>query len=213
MKQILFEKLLEIAKLKLPNDDPSHDINHALRVLSTARKICRSEKGDIDIIIPAALFHDLVNHPKNSPKAAFSADESADKTNIILQSLPEYPQSKIPKVISAIRSCSFSKGVVPNFLEAKILQDADGLEATGAISIMRTFASSGSMKRPFYNTEDPFCLKRSPDDLSYALDLFYTRLLKVEQRMHTMCAKRIASRRTLFLKHFLSEFEKELNGK
>jgi uncharacterized protein len=116
-------------------------------------------------------------------------------------------------VCEAIRSCSFAKGIVPNQLEAKILQDADGLESMGAISIMRTFASTGQMGRQFYNPEDPFCRKRNPDAIKYALDLFFTHLLVVESRMHTQSAKHIAKRRTAFLKRFLKELERELKGK
>ncbi|MBI5076994.1 hypothetical protein HZB94_01250 [Candidatus Falkowbacteria bacterium] len=98
-------------------------------------------------------------------------------------------------------------------MESKILQDADGLEATGAISIMRTYSSTGQMKRPFYNFENPFCENREPNATQFALDLFYERLLKVADRMHTKTAKKIAKRRTDFLKKFLNEFKLELEGK
>lgn len=87
------------------------------------------------------------------------------------------------------------------------------MEATGAISIMRTYSSTGQMKNPFYNAEDPFCKNRKPDALKFALDLFYERLLKVTERMHTKTAKKIAKRRTDFLIKFLEEFKLELEGK
>ena len=109
--------------------------------------------------------------------------------------------------------CSFTKNIQPDFIEAKILQDADGLEATGAISIMRTFSSTGQMQRPFYHPRDPFCQARQPDSLKFALDLFYERLLLVEQRMHIATAQKIARRRTKFLRQFLKELELELKGK
>ncbi|MDD5251670.1 MAG: HD domain-containing protein [Patescibacteria group bacterium] len=213
MKRGLRDALTGIAASKISGDDPSHDLNHAFRVLSTAEKIAREEKADLDIIVPAALFHDIVNYPKNDPRRIHSADESAEQTKKILEAVDDYPKEKIEKVVQAIRSCSFSKGIVPDLLEAKILQDADGLEATGAISVMRTFASTGGMKRTFYNNEDPFAANRQPDDMKYALDLFFTRLLKVKERMHTKGAKKIAERRTDFLKKFLKEFELELKGK
>ena len=130
-----------------------------------------------------------------------------------MQTLDTYPQEKIALVKTCILECSFSKGIVPALLESKILQDADGLEATGAISIMRTYASTGQMKRPFYHAEDPFCEHREPDASQFALDLFYVRLLKVAERMHTQTAKNIAKRRTDFLIQFLDEFKLELEGK
>jgi len=85
-------------------------------------------------------------------------------------------------------------------------------KATGAISIMRTFSSTGSMKRAFYHTTDPFCKNREPDDLKFALDLFFTRLLRVGERMHTETARQIAERRTRFLQQFLKEVRLELEG-
>lgn len=212
MQNDLKEKLIKIAESKINGDDPSHDLNHAFRVLSTAEKIAMEEKADLDIIIPAALFHDIINYPKNDPRRMQSADESAETTRNILESIKEYPKEKIDKVVIAIKSCSFSKGLIPDLLEAKILQDADGLEATGVISVMRTFASTGSMKRTFYNVEDPFAKNRQPDDMKYALDLFFTRLLKVKEKMYTESAKKIAERRTAFLEKFLQEFELELKG-
>jgi uncharacterized protein len=213
MDKKLKDKLLGMARERITDDDPSHDFEHALRVLANAERIAKEEKADLDVIVPAALFHDLVNPPKNSPRAKYAADDSAEITKGLLEEIKEYPAHKIEKVYLAIKSCSFNKGISPELLEAKILQDADGLEATGAISIMRTFASTGQMKRPFYSKQDVFCRKREPDSSEYALDLFYTRLLKVGERMHTKSAKKIAKRRTRFLNGFLKELELELEGK
>jgi uncharacterized protein len=211
MNADLRTQLINTATSKIGYEDPSHDITHTLRVLSTAEKIASAENVDLDIIIPAAIFHDVINYPKNDPKSKLSSTESADYAETILLEISDYPKEKIEAVKTAITSCSFSKGIVPEQLEAKILQDADRLEATGAISIMRTFASTGKMGRPFYHTEDPFCESRTPDDLKYAVDLFYTRLLKVGEQMHTSTAKVIANRRTEFLNSFLSELEQELD--
>ena len=206
----LKEKLIDIAKQRISNDDPSHDFLHALRVLVVAEQIAKEEKADLDIVVPAALFHDLVNHPKNDPHSKDAPNESAELAKQILEEIKEYPKKKIEKSQTAIRCCSYSRGILPELLEAKILQDADGLEATGAISIMRTFSSTGSMKRIFYHQRDPFCKDREPDDLKFALDLFFTRLLKLKARMNTATAKKMAQRRTLFLQAFLRELELEL---
>jgi len=212
MDKKLKQKLIAIAKEHVKTDDPSHDFGHALRVLAFAENIAKKEEADLDVIVPAALFHDIINHPKNSPKANIAPDESADLTRKILKQIKEYPQRKISDVHFAIKNCSFNKAAKVDPLEAQILQDADGLEATGAISIMRTFSSTGSMQRPFYNPKDPFCKKRQPDSLHYALDLFFTRLLVVEKRMNTKTAKKIAKKRTVFLRIFLEELRSELKG-
>ncbi len=213
MTKDLHEKLIDIACKRIPNNDPSHDIEHTLRVLANALRIAEAEDADEDIIIPAALFHDIITYPKNDPRSVNAQEESSLLAKEILEGLSEFPQAKIASVTEAIRLCSFSKGVVPDQLEAKVLQDADGLEATGAISIMRTYASTGQMKRPFYHPTDPFATSRPVDAKSFPLDLFFERLLKVEERMHTPTAKSIAQRRTAFLHKFLDEFRLEFDGK
>ena len=213
MTKGLRKKLIRLAKKKITTKDISHDFQHSVRVLDLAEKIAKDEGADFDIIIPAALFHDVVIYPKNDPRGRNESDKSAKYTQRLLMSIKEYPKHKIDKVQTAIRQCSFSKSIVPNLIEAKILQDADRLEATGAISTMRTFSSTGQMKRPFYNPDDPFCENRKPTPKNYALDLFYTRLLKVEGMMYTKKARELAKRRTKFLTNFLQELRLELDGK
>jgi len=212
MNKILRNKLIGIAKEKISKDDPSHDINHALRVLVLSEKIAKAENADFDIIVPSALFHDIVSYPKNHHKRLCSSRESAEFAKIILRNIESFPKDKIGKVYESINLCSFTNGLKPNFIEGKILQDADSLEATGAISIMRTFSSAGIMKKEFYNILDPFCKKRKPNDNKYALDLFFTRLLIVQGRLYTKTARNIARRRAKFLKDFLMEVRLELAG-
>ena len=190
-------------------DDPSHDFQHIKRVLNLAIKIGKSVGADEDIIIPAALFHDTIVYKKNSPESKNEADESAEVAIEVLNSIEEYPKEKIPKVKICIKECSFSKGIKPDLLESKVLQDADRLEATGVISIMRTFSSCGHMNRPLYDPQDPLCEKGTKDFRS-GIDLFYKRLLVVEKTMHTKLAKKIARKRTDFLEKFLKQFKKEL---
>lgn len=209
MIRLMQEKLIKIAREKQTKSDPSHDFQHIIRVLSLALEIGRNEGADPDILIPAALFHDIIVYRKDHPKSKNETDESALFAKKILRGLKDYPSAKINTVMTCIKQCSFSKGVQPDILEAKILQDADRLEATGAISIMRTFSSGGQMNRPFYDPADPFCQKGEVPFRSN-LDLFYRRLLVVEKGMHTKLAKKIAKRRTLFLKEFLRELKQEL---
>ena len=209
MDRKLRQQLIEIAKEKIPNDDMSHDFEHALRVLSNAEKIAQNEKADLDVIVATALFHDLFTYPKNHPEKHRSQEISADAAEEILDAIDDFPKSKIKHVKTCILEYSFSKGIIPETIESKIIQDADGLEATWAVSIMRTYSSAGQMKIPFYNAEDPFCKNREPNT-QFALDLFYARLLKVEERMHTKTAKEIAKSRTDFLRVFLEEFKSEL---
>jgi len=200
----------EFAEKMMQDNDPSHDLEHANRVHKLARYLAGKEGADLDIVIPASIGHDLIVYPKDSLKSKLSATHSAAEVAKFLQGIDDFPRDKIVAVMYAIQVCSFSKGIVPTTLEAKILQDADLLEAVGAVAIMRTFASAGSMNKTFYSPEDPFCVYREPDAHKYALDLFYTRLLQVEKRLHTQTARELARPRTKFLHQFLTQLTLEL---
>lgn len=205
----LKQELIKIASKLQTKKDPSHDFQHIMRVLNMSIKLAKISKADQDIIIPAALFHDIVVHKKNSPKSKNETNESAVVAEKILSKLTSYPKEKIPNVVACIKECSFSKGLKASSLESEILQDADRLEATGVVSIMRTFSSGGQMNRPFYPKDDPMC-KNGHDRFRSNIDLFYNRLLVVKDTMHTKYAIKIAEQRTNFLKKFLKQLEKEL---
>jgi uncharacterized protein len=213
MNKILHQKLISVAKERLSRDDIAHDFNHAMRVLLNAEKIMKGEKGDSNIIIPAALFHDIITYPKDHPNKNKAQEESAIETEKILNSLKIFKKEQIDKIKTCILECSFNKGIKPKLLESKIIQDADLLESIGALGIMRVFAVTGQMKRPLYYFEDPFGKKHELDAENYALDHFYTKLLFVKDRINTKTARKIAIRRTKFLKLFLEELALEFKGK
>lgn len=180
---LLKEKLIEIATARISSADPSHDIGHALRVLQNAEAIAQIENADLEVLIPAALFHDLVTYSRNDPRSKLHPQESAVETVKILESIPDFPREKISAVEYAIRMHD-SKDPL-NSIEAKIVQDADNLEITGAIIVMRMFASAGNMGRAFYHPDDPWGERRELDGLKWTLDYYTGRLLKVENEMHT----------------------------
>lgn len=191
-------------------NDPSHDGNHALQVLKNVELLVKTEGGDLDILVPAALLHDVVIYAKNDPKSDQAPAESAELTKEILENLEGYPHDKIPAVMEVIERCSFNKTEEPRTIEGKILRDADKLEATGAVSIMRTFSSGGQMGRPLYHRADPFADKRDADAKEQSLDLFYERLLIAKDRMYTETAKEMAEQRTEILNQFLEQLKKEI---
>ena len=116
MNDSLKEKLVKIAEERQTKDDPSHDFQHIFRVYNLAMQIGKKEKADLDILIPAALFHDTVVYMKNHPNSKNETNESAEATRDILESQKNYPQEKIEKVITCIKQCSFSKGIIPYLL-------------------------------------------------------------------------------------------------
>lgn len=176
--------------------DPSHDWDHVMRVYENCCKIAIQEGARMPIVWAGALGHDLVDYPKNSPNADNSTLHSAERTRTLLREILDFPQEMIPDVCQAIEVCSFSKNAPPPTMEAAIIQDGDMLEATGAISVLRTFCSTGQFRRPFFHPEDPFCeTGREPEPKKYAADLFQARLLRVVDRMNTNAGKDLAKRR------------------
>ena len=191
-------------------NDTAHDFEHIMRVYNNAKKLSRQEKANQKLVLSAALLHDVIAYPKSDKRDKTASTKSAQEAEKILHKY-NYSSEEIKIVSDAILTHSFSKNRIPKTLEGKILQDADRLDAIGAIGIARVFAVSGSEKRPFYNKEDPFCLSRKPNDQKWAIDHFYRKLLKLEKLMNTDSAKQEAKRRTKILKNYLSELKKEIN--
>jgi uncharacterized protein len=205
------DKLKIKVKRMLEGRDPAHDFYHIMRVYRNAEMIGQYEGTNMEILLPAVLLHDLVVYPKGSAKSSKSSDESADLAENILQSYG-YPQDQINQICYCIRAHSYSKRLIPESLEGRILQDADRLDALGAIGIARTFSVGGSENRTFYNANDPFCRSdRDLDDMQWTLDHFQTKLLKLEDSMHTETAKKIAQERTRFMLLFIRQLQKEIN--
>jgi len=196
-------------KTMMTKNDPAHDFEHVLRVYANAERICKKEKADKKLVLTSALLHDIVSYPKSDKRSKISSTKSAIKAKKILQKLL-YSNDEIEIISDAIESHSFSKNKIPNTLEGKILQDADRLDALGAIGIARTFAVGGAEKRSFYNSSDPFCSSRKPDDQEWTVDHFFKKLLVLESKMNTKSGKIEAKRRTKVIKKFLNDLKKDL---
>lgn len=190
-------------------NDSAHDFEHIMRVFKNAQKICKKENANEKLVLYAVLLHDIISYPKSDKRSKLSSIKSAEESKKILKKF-NFTKEEIKIVSDAIRDHSFSRNKIPATLEGKILQDADRLDAIGAIGIARVFAVSGSEKRPFYNVKDPFCKSRTPDDSIWTLDHFYRKLLKLESLMNTKSGKIEAKRRTKVMKEFLNELKKEI---
>ena len=191
-------------------NDPAHDFAHIMRVYNNAKKISKKEKANEKLVLSAALLHDIISYPKSDKRSKFSSSESAKEARKILSKLGNYSSNEINVVCDAILDHSYSRGRTPKTIEGKILQDADRLDAIGAIGIARVFTVGGMEKRPFYNGNDPFCKNRDPNDKIWTIDHFYQKLLKLESNMNTKSAKIEAKKRTLMLKSFLTQLKKEI---
>lgn len=194
---------------KIMDNDSAHDFEHVMRVYKNAQKICKKEKANEKLVLTATLLHDIVSYPKSDKRSKLSSIHSAKKSKQILKKY-DFSNEEIIIISNAIRDHSFSQNKVPATLEGKILQDADRLDAIGAIGIARVFATGGSLKRPFYNTDDPFCKTRKPDDKTWTVDHFYEKLLNLESLMNTKSGKMEAKRRTKILKNYLKQLKQEI---
>jgi uncharacterized protein len=200
-------------KLLLENHSPAHDFQHVFRVYKNAELISKEENFvDLDIVLAAALLHDLIVYPKVSIKSTNSADESAEIAKKILLEDKRYPRDKIEKVADIIKTHSYSKKLVPTSIEGKILQDADRLDAIGAIVLARAFSVGGSENRRLYNPIDPFCSsEREPDNVRWTLDHVESKLMVLRNSLHTKTAKKIAYQRTEFMKLFVNQLRDEFH--
>jgi uncharacterized protein len=202
-------KQLQNEVQKRIQNDPAHDFEHIMRVCNNARKIARAENADIKLVMAAALLHDIISYPKSDRRSKTASLQSAQVAKKILKKY-DYTESEIKIITDAIRDHSYSRNKTPKTMVGKVLQDADRLDALGAIGIARTFSVGGAENRPIYNTSDPFCKKRTPDDKSWTTDHFFRKLLLLEKKMNTKSAKKEAKRRTRLMIKFLDNLRREI---
>jgi uncharacterized protein len=182
-----------------------------LRVTETARRIGLVERADLDVIVPAALLHELFNYPKGHPFSHLSGEVCAEQAGGVLRE-NGCPTHLIDPIRDCIRIHAFSRGLVPETIEGMVLQDADRLDAIGAIGIARCFATCAEIGAPFYNPADPFCDAREPDDKRWGLDHFYRKLLRIPDGLHTTTARAIAKDRVRMMEAFLAQLGREIQG-
>lgn len=189
--------------------DPAHDLLHLERVVAVAKQIALQEGADLEVVVPAAWFHDVVPIAKNDPRRAQASELCADEAGrrLVAQG---YTQERVLEIQAAIREHSFSRGLKPSTLESRVVQDADRLDALGALGIARCFSTAGSLKRAFYSVVDPFCTEREPSDLQFTVDHFYSKLLKLEKTFQTETGRTMATRRTQVLRDFLAALQEEI---
>jgi uncharacterized protein len=205
----LLDEVLRIARAETPATDPAHDFRHVQRVLATANELAREEGADERVVAPAVLLHELFNYPKHHPDSARSGEVCAERARVVLAKVG-YGPGHIGAIAYAIAVHPFSLGVVPDTLEARVLQDADRLDALGAIGIARCFSTGATMGAAFYATDDPFCSERAPDDKAYSVDHFFRKLLGLPATMHTAAARRLGLARTRFMRAYLEQLGREI---
>lgn len=193
--------------------DAAHDIFHFRRVWATSCQLSAGLEVDEFVILAACYFHDIVSLPKNHPDRHRSSVLAAAETRrIMARDFPAFPAAKMASVCHAIEAHSFSANISPITLEAKIVLDADRLEALGAIGLARVFAVSGALGVALFDAEDPFASGRELNDKQFALDHFQTKLLKLPGTMQTERGRVLAQHNADFLVTFMAKLSAELKG-
>jgi len=210
-KEIL-KQTAAFVRQKLEGEGTGHDWWHIHRVWQVSKAISKEEGGDSFVIELAALLHDIADHKfhngdeKVGPQLAFD----------FLESL-EVEKNIIDQVLQIMQEISFSKGMKPGSLEGIIVQDADRLDAMGAIGIARAFAYGGYKQREIYNPEiAPIEYETKEDykkNTNPTINHFYEKLLLLKDLMNTKKGKALAKERHLFMQNYLNQFYQEWDGK
>ncbi len=213
-QQEIIQKTADYIKQEFSDDSSGHDWWHIYRVWQTALHICNLEKADSFIVQLAALLHDLDDWKFND-----SGDETPRRAKGWLESLNLDPAA-IDAVCNIIKHISYKGAGVENKMDSPegfIVQDADRLDAIGAIGIARAFAYGGYKNRPLYNPDSSPQLHQTFEEYknsnSDTINHFHEKLLLLKDKMNTAAARQIAEQRHAVMVQFLSEFMDEWNGK
>ncbi|MEE5133826.1 HD domain-containing protein [Pseudomonas alliivorans] len=211
-----FAPFEDLARLLIPHThaekiDGSHDISHLLRVWKNVCAIRDHEGGDARLLLAATLLHDCVAVEKNSPFRSSASRLAAARATELLTGMG-WDEESVASVAHAIEAHSFSAQVTPLTLEAKILQDADRLDALGMIGVARVFYVSGRMGRFLYDPTDPQSTQRPYDDQNFAVDHFHTKLLHLADSFQTRTGTSLARVRHDRLKRCLDELMEEIGA-
>ena len=203
------QKLITLVKPYYNSTDPAHDWAHVGRVAVTAKQLAEDENVSIECVLASVYCHDLINLPKDHPDRKNASTLSAQEAEALLQDTG-FSADEISIIKKAIIEHSFSKALKPSSLEAAIVQDADRLDALGAIGILRCAAVNTQMKSIFYDPFDPLAEMRELDDKTFMLDHYFVKLFKLPRMMNTDKARLLAEERVIYMKGFIRQLMSEV---
>jgi len=212
------EKLIEKTRLyvqkELAGESSGHDWWHIFRVWSLAKNIAQTENANLTIVELSALLHDIADWKFTGGDEL----EGPAKAEIWLRKNTA-DQKLIDRVCEIIATISYKGAGVPTpmrTIEGKVVQDADRLDAIGAVGIARTFAYGGNKNRLIYHPDEPPVMHQSFEEYKknrgHTINHFYEKLLLLKDLMNTKSAKKLAEKRHLFMEKYLDRFYKEWNG-
>jgi len=211
----VIKKTAAFVKKELRSEGSGHDWWHSVRVWQTAKHLQNTEGGDLLIIELASLLHDIADRKLNDGDEV----KGIKRVSVFLSSLL-LTQEVIDKVLTIISTSSYSHHLKNNqntlTLEGRIVQDADRLDAIGAIGIARAFSYGGRVGRPLFDPSIHWRKEMKTKDYiahpSPTINHFYEKLLLLKGLMNTQTAKRIAKKRHDYMMRFLNQFMFEWDG-
>jgi uncharacterized protein len=207
-------KLIALAAAGGPDGEPdgAHDINHLHRVWRNAQALLASHpEADALVVMAACYLHDLVNLPKDHPARAQASRQSAALAGSRLGA-EGFPAARLGAVAHAIEAHSFSAAIEAATIEAKIVQDADRLDALGAVGLARLFYTAGRMGSALAHADDPLAERRPFDDRAFALDHIEAKLAALPAMMQTGAGRALGEGRLEALLAFRRGFADEWGG-
>jgi uncharacterized protein len=212
--EVIIKKTVEFVKDRLKNSEGGHDWFHIERVWKLSQKIAEKEAANIFIVEMAALLHDIADAKFHNGDEEIGPNTAEN----FLKSL-NLPEIDVNHIVAIIRNISFKGGNENrnhNSIELDIVQDADRIDALGAIGIARTFNYGGFKNRQIYNPEIPPQLNLTKEayknSTAPTINHFYEKLLLLKDKMNTKSGKEIADERHRFMEYFLEQFYKEWNS-
>ena len=212
MRQDVIQRAEQYAEAFFAKDHSGHDADHTMRVYRTACRLGKEEGADLTVVALAALLHD-VDDRKISPKTSASLGNA----KAFLQE-NEVPEDMAERVLQAVREVSFegTDSVTPSTIEGMCVQDADRLDALGAVGIGRAFAYGGSHQRKMHDPAEKPALHMNREEyrahVSTTINHFYEKLFLLKDTMNTRSGKRTAEERDRFMRSFVSRFLQEWEG-
>lgn len=212
MQKQLINDTIEYVKEVFATDFSGHDFSHTMRVYKMAINLAIKENADLEVVRLAALLHD-VDDRKLSPETC----ENKDRAVAFMkgQNLPDETIEKVRQIIGEV-SFAGTDSVVPVTIEGKCVQDADRLDALGAMGIARAFAYGGNHNRVMYDPEIKPALNMGKEEyrnhVSTTVNHFYEKLFLLKDMMNTESAKAIAEHREQYMREYIDEFMDEWEG-
>jgi uncharacterized protein len=209
------DKTVQLVKEKLGEDSTGHDYFHIMRVRALAVRLAIEEGADAYVVELAALLHDIADWKFHDGDLNAGPKVATEW----LQSLDEKPET-VEKVAAIIKEVSYKGAGVkttPASIEGKVVQDADRLDALGAIGIARTFAYGGKFERPMYDPDQPPVMHQTFEQYKNSrgttLNHFYEKILLLKERLNTDAARALADERHKYVEDFVERFLSEWEGK